>query len=64
MLEFISVISIVYFIGLVLTIIVGNTIGKSWNEPLGFCIVAGVAVLWPVLVPALIYEEYKDWKTK
>lgn len=64
MIDILINVGIVYLIGLVLTIIVGNTIGKSWNEPLGFCIVAGVAVLWPVLVPALIYEEYKGWKSK
>ncbi len=64
MIDILIIVGIAYLIGLALTIVVGNTIGKSWNEPIGFCIVAGVAVLWPVLVPAIIYEEYKDRKSK
>lgn len=59
MINFLIIVVIVYLIGLILTIIVGNTIEKSWNEPIGFCIVSGVAVLWPVLVPAIMYEKYK-----
>jgi len=64
MIDILIIIGIVYLIGLVLTIIVGNTIGKSWNDVIGFCIVSGIAVLWPVMVPAIIYEEYKDRKSK
>lgn len=64
MIDILIIVGIVYLIGLALTIVVGNTISKSWNDVIGFCLVSGIAVLWPVMVPAIIYEEYKDRKSK
>jgi len=62
MLEVIGLICIVYMIGLVLTLVVGNTIGGSWNEPMGFCIIAGMSVLWFIFVPMIVYDKWKDRK--
>jgi predicted ferric reductase len=64
MLEFIGIVCIIYVVGLVLTLVISNTMEKSWNEPIGFFINSGFAVLWFILIPMLIVEKIRDRKNK